>query len=315
MWPGRARSRPGPRPGASAAPPRSPGARSPSWRTAGAGGHIPPSSGGAGGTGSTNTVHFNGGAGGAESAAFHGQGGGSSAGTASAGNAVSTDVKTAALAVAGGGPGGPGGNSTSPYYGYRPESGPGGGGGGGGANNKNGGNGGHGADGQIILTWSVSSPTELGLTARPPRRMWRSRCSPPGPGPAACPPGRRRRGRRWTASAAGTTDGMTIFPYWRRVRLREHEPDAVVDGHPRGAVVRGPRGHRVRAGHAHPVQPELPQPQGGDRRGLPAGRPDRRTAHLDGHHRPVHGQETATRSSPSPTASSTSSPPPKPGRW
>ena len=110
---------------------------------------------------------------------------------------------------------GPGGTARRPYYGYRPESGPGGGGGGGGANNKNGANGGHGADGQIILSWSVSSPTELGLSATTTTADMAFTLLAAGSGTAPCPAARRRRGWRWTASAGGTTDGMTIFPYWQ----------------------------------------------------------------------------------------------------
>jgi hypothetical protein len=117
-------------------------------------------SGGAGGTGSTNTTHFNGGAGGANSNTDVGGGGGSSGGTASAGNpGVSGSAGGAGgAAVAGGGPGA---NAPPNGAGTSPATGPGGGAGGA---NSIGTNvpGGAGFQGQVLLSWTSSTPSESG---------------------------------------------------------------------------------------------------------------------------------------------------------
>ena len=183
--------------------------------TAHGGGGGNSSGGGSGGSGSSNTDHHSGGHGGAQSSAFHGMGGGSSGGTATAGNAVGTDVKTAALAVAGGGQGGQGGNSTSPYYGYHPGSGPGGGGGGGGANTKGQGPGGDGADGQILLTYSVSGPETLALSAVTTTQDLGFTMLTAGvaSGTLSAAPSSPWTGLG-TVTAGGAVDGVTIFPYW-----------------------------------------------------------------------------------------------------
>jgi hypothetical protein len=117
-------------------------------------------SGGAGGTGSTNTTHFNGGAGGANSNTDVGGGGGGSGGTASAGNpGVSGSAGGAGgAAVAGGGPGA---NAPPNGAGTSPATGPGGGAGGA---NSIGTNvpGGAGFQGQVLLSWTSSTPSESG---------------------------------------------------------------------------------------------------------------------------------------------------------
>ena len=124
--------------------------------TAHAGGNAPSGSlaGGAGGTGSTATVHYNGGAGGAgqNDFGFPG-GGGSSAGPTQAGNAGSpTD---GGAAVPGGGSGGSGGTEN-------PADDAGGTPGGGGGGDYNGFTPGAGGGGQLILTYaSTPSPTDL----------------------------------------------------------------------------------------------------------------------------------------------------------
>lgn len=107
--------------------------------------------GGNGGTGSANSVHFNGGKGGSVSntKVDGGSGGGSSGGSASAGNAginaTSSGPGLGGAAVTGGGPGGDGSGTG---IGNSPSSGPGGGGGGG-----LGAAGGQGVAGQVQLTF------------------------------------------------------------------------------------------------------------------------------------------------------------------
>lgn len=117
--------------------------------------------GGAGGTGSTNSVHHNGGAGG--SVTSHLGGGGGSGGTASAGNAGanedSVDNTGGAAAVTGGGPGG---NISTGGAGHTPASGPGGGAGGGAIT------GNAGFDGQVIITWTMTSPAALANSGTTP---------------------------------------------------------------------------------------------------------------------------------------------------
>ena len=179
----------------------------------GGGGHN--TGGGSGGSGSSNTVHYDGGGGGGQSSAFHGCGGGGSGGTGSAGEPVGSDVIQGALPVTGGGPGGPGGASVSPYYGYRPGNPPGGGGGGGGANNKNQGAGGHGADGQILLTYSVTGPESLELNATTTMADLGFTVFTVGAasGTLSAAPSSPWTGLG-TISSGGVTDGVTIFPYW-----------------------------------------------------------------------------------------------------
>jgi hypothetical protein len=182
----------------------------------GHGGPIPPTSSAAGGTGSTNSVHHNGGAGGAESSAQHGIGGGSSAGPSSAGTSVATDVKAGAPGVTFGGAGGNGGNSTSPLAGNAPPDGPGGGGGGGGASSTSGGAGANGFAGQILLSWTVSSPVTLALSATTATVDIAFAVFAAGSGTGSLSSG---PSSPWnaldTVSAGGSNpDGMTIFPYW-----------------------------------------------------------------------------------------------------
>lgn len=112
------------------------------------------SSGQAGGSGSTNTVHFNGGAGGGNSP--YGGGGGSSAGTAAVGNPGS-QYGSAGTAPSGGGSGGKGtggsgGNGTA---GSAP-------GGGGGGTYFSSTTSGAGAAGQVRLTYPGGAPTNNG---------------------------------------------------------------------------------------------------------------------------------------------------------
>jgi hypothetical protein len=115
----------------------------------------------AGGTGSTNTVHYNGGGGGNQSPTSpteHGQGGGSSAGTGQAGTYPGQTVRAGGLAPAGGGNGGEGGGgggSTGPGNAGQA---PGGGGGGGGSNSSGGNSGAAGAPGRVRLTYSTGAP-------------------------------------------------------------------------------------------------------------------------------------------------------------
>jgi hypothetical protein len=114
----------------------------------------------AGGTGSGNTIHFNGGAGGPGGSTAGGAGGGgASAGPGAAGTAGGTGDNPyggyGGSAVPGGGPGGQGGGHDG--NGQPPAYGPGGGGGGGsGATNGSG----AGMAGQAVLTWTVQ-PTAL----------------------------------------------------------------------------------------------------------------------------------------------------------
>lgn len=171
--------------------------------------------GGAPGSGSTNTVHHSGGTGGSQSSSLHGEGGGSSAGPASAGGSVGTDVKAGAPGVAGGGPGGNGGNSTSPLAGNTPAAGPGGGGGGGGASSSGQGPGANGFQGQIALSWSVTSPVTLGLSATTGAADIGFALFAAGSGTASLT---ASPGAPWSAlttvAANPASDGMTIFPYW-----------------------------------------------------------------------------------------------------
>lgn len=110
--------------------------------------------GAAGGTGSGNTVHFDGGSGG--SGGTNGGGGGGSGGPASAGNAGTSGASggTGAQAVAGGGKGANGalggGNTAGD-----PASPPGGAGGGANSTGGGGGVGGTGGTGNILLTWAA----------------------------------------------------------------------------------------------------------------------------------------------------------------
>ena len=147
--------------------------------------------------------------------ASHGAGGGSGGGPAAAGNSVGNDVKTGAPAVTDGGPGGNGGNSTSPYYGYAPVGQPGGGGGGGGANNTGEGTGGNGAGGQILLTYSVSGPETLTLSATTTAMDLGFTMLTAGvaSGTLSAAPSSPWTGLG-TVTAGGATDGVTIFPYW-----------------------------------------------------------------------------------------------------
>ena len=172
--------------------------------------------GGAGGTGSSNTTHHNGGAGGEQVSAFHGAGGGSSGGPSAAGQSVGNDVRTAALAVTDGGPGGSGGLSTSPFYGYPPVAGPGGGGGGGGANNSSAGPGAAGLGGQIVLSYSVSSPVSLDLSATTVTADVAFTMIAAGAGDMTLSSGPSG----WTfiegiTIGGANPDGMTIFCYWQ----------------------------------------------------------------------------------------------------
>ena len=113
-----------------------------------------------GGTGSSNSIHFNGGAGGAGAPSYGGGGGGSSAGTGSAGNAGQHSSFIAGgaggAAPSGGGAGGQGGNSGNDDA--VAGSAPGGGGGGGGAGTEPGKAGGA---GQIRLTWTPAGGTTV----------------------------------------------------------------------------------------------------------------------------------------------------------
>jgi hypothetical protein len=115
------------------------------------------------GTGSANTVHFDGAAGGGQSSGTGGSGGASSAGPASAGNpgvrATGSQGGAGGAAVTGGGAGGKGGNN-----GQNGAAGlaPGGGGGGGGSPNHNGGNG---ANGRVRLTYSTGVPSIMASIA------------------------------------------------------------------------------------------------------------------------------------------------------
>jgi hypothetical protein len=116
--------------------------------------------GGAGGTGSTNTTHFNGGAGGANSNTGRGGGGGSSGGSASAGNPGASGSTTGAggAAVTGGGPGA---SALVSGAGVSPATGPGGGAAGAnspGVNEP----GAAGFQGQVLLSWTSSTPSESG---------------------------------------------------------------------------------------------------------------------------------------------------------
>jgi hypothetical protein len=103
--------------------------------------------GASGGTGSTNTIHYNGGLGNGgmyRFSTYSGGGGGGSGGEYSVGNSGTGTI--GAVSVTGGGPGGSGGASTT---GNTPVSGPGGGGGGGGDLT-----GGAGYSGQITISWA-----------------------------------------------------------------------------------------------------------------------------------------------------------------
>jgi hypothetical protein len=119
---------------------------------------------GAGGTGSTNTTHFNGGNGGLSTGPgfTNGGGGGASAGPASAGNNGAPATVSAAgaggAAVSGGGNGGNGGASGNGSNGGTPG---GGGGGAGGSLNA----GGSGVTGLIRLTYAASGSSQLLITA------------------------------------------------------------------------------------------------------------------------------------------------------
>jgi hypothetical protein len=136
--------------------------------TAHSGGGGSVGAGGVAGTGSTNTIHFDGGAGGFASS-FSGSGGGSSAGTAAPGTAGQgapslTTPGAGGVAPAGGGNGGAGGaGGAGVDQGGVPGSAPGGGGGGGGfnANNSAGHSGGAGHAGQVRITYSTGAPTIL----------------------------------------------------------------------------------------------------------------------------------------------------------
>jgi hypothetical protein len=120
---------------------------------------------GAGGTGSTNTVHFNGGAGaGTVGGQAAGAGGGGSGGPSSTGNQGGQGGRapgTGGAAVPGGGAGGNGSaNGQNRHTGAAP----GGGGGGGGA----GGTGGNGGGGHARVTYSSGAPPVLAaFTAAP----------------------------------------------------------------------------------------------------------------------------------------------------
>jgi hypothetical protein len=108
-----------------------------------------------GGSGSTNTVHFNGGSAGNLTTGSVGSGGGGSAGTGSAGNnGHNTGGGGAgAAAVPGGGAGGSGGTGTG-HAGFAP-------GGGAGGTGTSGINGANGAAGQIRVTYTISGTTSL----------------------------------------------------------------------------------------------------------------------------------------------------------
>ena len=120
-----------------------------------------------GGTGSTNTVHFDGGRGGSgdpDGDTGEGGGGGSSAGPGSPGQAGLTGgtpfFGAGGTAVPGGGPGGRGGGDDSD--GQPPPYGPGGGGGGtSGAGNSSG----AGQAGQAVITWTVQPSTLTALAS------------------------------------------------------------------------------------------------------------------------------------------------------
>jgi len=108
---------------------------------------------GAGGSGSTNTIHYDGGAGaGTVGGGPNGAGGGSSAGTSGPGNngteGLAHSAGSGGAAVTGGGAGGRSGNN-----GQHGDA-PGGGGGGSSAGN----NGGNGAQGQVRITYTTGAP-------------------------------------------------------------------------------------------------------------------------------------------------------------
>jgi hypothetical protein len=114
----------------------------------------------AGGTGSANTIHFNGGAHGSGGSGGGGGGGGSSGGAAAAGNAGHNESGTTGgaggAAVTPGGAGGAGGNASAPGVAGTAPGGAGGGGGKGGAFA-----GGAGAAGFIRLTYTASGSPSL----------------------------------------------------------------------------------------------------------------------------------------------------------
>jgi hypothetical protein len=126
-----------------------------------------------GGTGSTDTVHYNGGNGGTNPHANTfpagiyngGAGGGSSAGTSAAGNngsnTTSNTGANGATAPTGGGNGGKGGGTGSSGTNGANASSPGGGGGGGWGNASSATSGGNGANGQVRLTYSTGGPGVL----------------------------------------------------------------------------------------------------------------------------------------------------------
>jgi hypothetical protein len=130
----------------------------------GLGGHSS-SAGGAGGTGSSNTIHNDGGAGGTESSSSHGEGGGSSGTPTSNGRSVGVDSRWGVGAPGDGGSGGDGGNSTDPAGGLTPTQAPGGGGGGGGTDGSATRAGGKGSVARIRLTYTASSITLVGSIA------------------------------------------------------------------------------------------------------------------------------------------------------
>jgi hypothetical protein len=177
------------------------------------------SSGGAGGSGSTNSTHHNGGAGGSRSAAKNGMGGGGSGGTSNAGNSVVTDSQLGAVAVTGGGIGGIGGNTYYPFHGNSPGAGPGGGGGGGGANNGSGINGGAGIgssgfNGQVTVSYTVSSPVSLQLQGTTTAADLGFTCLGAGAFGNTLTVSPGAPWNSLTSCEINATDGMQIFPFW-----------------------------------------------------------------------------------------------------
>lgn len=122
----------------------------------------------AGGTGSANSVHFNGG-GGVSSGTGPGFGGGGGGGSAGATGAGGTGAANSGSGPGGGGTAGPGGGAGGGgggWGGSSPTAGsaggvPGGGGGSGGASSSGGANGGAGARGQVRITYTVPASTTL----------------------------------------------------------------------------------------------------------------------------------------------------------
>lgn len=113
---------------------------------------------GTGGTGSSNTIHFNGGAGWAANTGTGGGGGGGSGGTSQNGNAATTT--TAAAAVTGGGNGGAGRTATQ-GDGVAPTTPPGGGGGGSLRTSSGTRLGGAGLVGKVVITYTTPSASSI----------------------------------------------------------------------------------------------------------------------------------------------------------